>query len=1034
MTSKDNYFSSADTLVIPATVRLPDNTELSLAGQKLYCEVSYGLSSSRWCRVYKFLPILDFLDHSIDNTTPREKRTYRTKSVVIQPTATGAMTSQESHSDNPYLAPQQVIVEKGGSYATTAANSRTLSDVLNDSYVQAGIMEMIDAGSTNPATGFPSNPAEYYMKQQECIDQSANDETYHIYCIQAKGYQWQRFNYDTREWEDIPLSENAGAQSRSITLDNITYKQTVRCLTTSYTTRISGGRIMDGGIEEYKIPPRRYGFRPIDDPATNWQPVFLPSAIIKIIPVEGHYLGGDLLNPYDHNLGDLERDHYSYDPDTKTLTLQNYRGGADRAALGSLVNGSGAANVNNDKRVISMLRFEDDLTLRLEGKNELDFDKTGMNFLANAYYAGSSISSVTFNAIRAKNLTVTGDGSLSVNMNFGQWAADLHAYISYIDADSVCVEGNPSLSFYLNTYAISDTQLDSDYGFHANTLALDGGRITMCHEYKNRYEPFVFFKGKSIDSAFTANLENGTYGLELRVGASQNTAVLQPISSDETLTRLSTVKDGMADEDKYQQVSLSKVHIHDWEAPTVIKPATLTEGGQTRTQCKTCPVYTVTDTPVFTVTSPAANAAGDNMIEICWNEHPEAARYDVYRSETADAGFVKVGSVVKAGDTVPASYSDTGLTLGKTYYYRVQGAKADNALLTPMSAVVSATVRKTPAVPKNVKAAATAEKTVTVTWTPSVGATSHKIYRLDPATGSFEPIASVSGSASSYADTGLTVDTTYTYRVEALSDSLSYGPSDPVSAKARARLDLSIAVQPNDLNVNAGADAAFAVEAQGDGLTYAWWYKDPGKTAFSKSAATGSSFTFTASSALNGREVYCVVTDQYGNSKQTVTVKLGVLTPLQAKDVTLSFETVTYDRTQKTPSVTVKNAAGKTLTKNTDYTVTLPAGRTNPGTYTYVIKGKGIYSGTVKKSFTIVEVLKKERITLSADRFTYDGTVKTPSVTVKNAAGKTLTKNTDYTVTLPAGRTKPGTYTYVITGKGNYAGAVEKIFTINAAS
>lgn len=68
--------------------------------------------------------------------------------------------------------------------------------------------------------------------------------------------------------------------------------------------------------------------------------------------------------------------------------------------------------------------------------------------------------------------------------------------------------------------------------------------------------------------------------------------------------------------------------------------------------------------------------------------------------------------------------------------------------------------------------------------------------------------------------------------------------------------------------------------------------------------------------------------------------------------------------------------------------------------------------------------------TLSKTSYTYDGKVKTPSVTVKNGNGKTLKKNTDYTVTYPKGRKAVGTYTVKVTFKGNYSGTVKKTFTI----
>ncbi|MGN0533087.1 MAG: hypothetical protein ACI4IK_01900 [Eubacterium sp.] len=69
-------------------------------------------------------------------------------------------------------------------------------------------------------------------------------------------------------------------------------------------------------------------------------------------------------------------------------------------------------------------------------------------------------------------------------------------------------------------------------------------------------------------------------------------------------------------------------------------------------------------------------------------------------------------------------------------------------------------------------------------------------------------------------------------------------------------------------------------------------------------------------------------------------------------------------------------------------------------------------------------------ISLSAYSYTYDGKVKTPSVTVKDSKGNTLKKNTYYTISYASGRKSVGRYSVKITFKGNYYGTVTKTFDI----
>ena len=63
-----------------------------------------------------------------------------------------------------------------------------------------------------------------------------------------------------------------------------------------------------------------------------------------------------------------------------------------------------------------------------------------------------------------------------------------------------------------------------------------------------------------------------------------------------------------------------------------------------------------------------------------------------------------------------------------------------------------------------------------------------------------------------------------------------------------------------------------SIGAIGDGLTYKWYCRNPGTTKFSAASVTTNTFSSIMTDARNGREVYCVITDQYGNSVQSDTV------------------------------------------------------------------------------------------------------------------------------------------------------------------
>ena len=73
-----------------------------------------------------------------------------------------------------------------------------------------------------------------------------------------------------------------------------------------------------------------------------------------------------------------------------------------------------------------------------------------------------------------------------------------------------------------------------------------------------------------------------------------------------------------------------------------------------------------------------------------------------------------------------------------------------------------------------------------------------------------------------------------------------------------------------------------------------------------------------------------------------------------AKTIKLSKTSMTYNGKNQKPSVTILDANKNKLKSGTDYKVTYPKKSKNVGRYTVTITLKGSYSGTVKKTFTIL--------------------------------------------------------------------------------
>ena len=161
---------------------------------------------------------------------------------------------------------------------------------------------------------------------------------------------------------------------------------------------------------------------------------------------------------------------------------------------------------------------------------------------------------------------------------------------------------------------------------------------------------------------------------------------------------------------------------------------------------------------------------------------------------------------------------------------------------------------------------------------------------------------------------------------------------------------------------------------------------------------------------------------------ETAEIPALAKTSISKASVTLSTSTYAYDGKAKTPSVNVK-VNGKTLKKDTDYTVSY-SNNTKVGTAKVTITGKGNYTGSVSKTYSIKNNFKKATV-LGISTKAFTGKNITHSITVKYN-GKTLKNGTDYTVSYSNNK-NIGTATVKITGKGSYTGTITKTFKINPA-
>lgn len=173
--------------------------------------------------------------------------------------------------------------------------------------------------------------------------------------------------------------------------------------------------------------------------------------------------------------------------------------------------------------------------------------------------------------------------------------------------------------------------------------------------------------------------------------------------------------------------------------------------------------------------------------------------------------------------------------------------------------------------------------------------------------------------------------------------------------------------------------------------------------------------------------------DALGVKEIHVTIKFtGTGISLKNSEVALSGTSFTYTGQQIKPQVTSVRCNYNYLKQGTDYTVSYK-NNVKAGTGTVTIKGKGLYSGTISKTFKI----KRKSIskaTLGTTSFFYNGSAKKPAVTVKAGDKVIMSKktadNANVDLTYAKGRVKPGAYKVTVKGKGNYTGTITKTFKV----
>ena len=182
-----------------------------------------------------------------------------------------------------------------------------------------------------------------------------------------------------------------------------------------------------------------------------------------------------------------------------------------------------------------------------------------------------------------------------------------------------------------------------------------------------------------------------------------------------------------------------------------------------------------TDAPFVDTTAPSIPA---NLTQDTVTSSSVTISWDASTDDVAVTGYKIYRDAVEVGDVAVATFTESGLTDDTTYTYTVSAYDAaanESAQSTGLDVTTDAIIVDTeaPSVPANLTEDSVSNTTATISWdasTDNIGVAGYKVYRDAALVGNV--------AVTTFADTGLTAETTYTYTV------LAYDSNDNESAQS----------------------------------------------------------------------------------------------------------------------------------------------------------------------------------------------------------------------------------------------------------
>jgi hypothetical protein len=228
-----------------------------------------------------------------------------------------------------------------------------------------------------------------------------------------------------------------------------------------------------------------------------------------------------------------------------------------------------------------------------------------------------------------------------------------------------------------------------------------------------------------------------------------------------------------------------------------------------------------------------ATSISGTQINIAWTDNNTAeSGYKIERSTDGVNFYPQAGTGVNGH-----SYSNTGLTAGKKYYYRVYAVNSTGGRsgFSNVASAVTGTVSNPLGAPTGLAASASSSSQINLSWADN--STAETSFRIERSTdgANFSFLANVGSNVKTYSNTNLPASSKYYYRVQATGSGSSSGWSNTANATTQASGSTApaapsalaaSAVSTSQINLswadNSGNETGFRIERSTDGTNFSF--------------------------------------------------------------------------------------------------------------------------------------------------------------------------------------------------------------------